>query len=164
MIHGWKKLARLGIALPKLLPRQWLPHTRVTLRFGTTKLIRKLPVYKGAEVLLKNDFDCAKIYLAMDTLCIMTLEHYNPSKHLNGNDLFHMVNDGDFFVKHRDMFQGCERPFTRFYYKRIPCSCWWAVGCIKISVQDRNLRLLYAEERVQFSEGLQSRQEDAILL
>ena len=51
------------------------------------------------------------------------LEHYNPSKHPNGNDLRHMVNGVDFFAKHRDMFQDCERSFTQFYYKRIPCSC-----------------------------------------
>jgi len=87
------------------------------------ELIKKLLVYKGAEVLLKYDSDCANCYLTMDTLCIMMLERYNPSKHLNGNDLHHMVNDVDFFAKHRDMFQDREQSFTRFYYERIPCSC-----------------------------------------
>ena len=40
---------------------------------------------------------------------------------------------------------------------------WMSSGLHKISVEDRNLRLLYADERVQFSEGLQPPQEYAIL-
>ena len=50
---------------------------------------------------------------------IILLERYDASINHNEVDLFNIFNDSDFFMKYRDLVQGCERSVTRFFIRRI---------------------------------------------
>ena len=83
-------------------------------------LIRNWLVYCGTAVLLQNanendsELGRASIYANM----LSILECYDSHKE-NPFDFYNL----DFFMKRRDMLEGCERSLVKFYRKRTPCSC-----------------------------------------
>lgn len=60
---------------------------------------------------------------ALFALYAIALENYDTSKPLYREDLSDMMANEDFFMKYRDLVQGCERSVLRFFCRRTPCSC-----------------------------------------
>ena len=83
-------------------------------------LIRKFIVSQGTDTLLRNaDGNDSELRLtSINADMLLVLEGYDSTKE-NAFDFY----DLDFFMKRRDMFEGCKRSLVKFFRKRTPCSC-----------------------------------------
>lgn len=96
---------------------------------GNRELIHSCLVFSGTRNLLLNWDKGDKNDMAEDTVFLLFLENYDPSKclvradHLTAGNALDDFLTADFRAKNRDLIQGCQRSLVRFYRKRIPCSC-----------------------------------------